>query len=232
MPRQPRYEVAGLPQHIVQRGNNRQPIFFEESDYRRFLDDLKEAAEKTQCQVHAFVLMTNHVHLLATPTTDKGLSQLMQSIGRRYVQYINTSYKRSGTLWEGRYKASLIDEDNYLLTCMRYIELNPVRAGIVENPSAYQWSSHQWNAFHQDVGIPIVSHPVYLALAKLGGDRRQIYRDLFDSSLNKATLTELRATLNQCRVLGNESFKDKIETLLHRKVRAGKPGRPKKVVDK
>ena len=232
MPRQPRYEVAGLPQHIVQRGNNRQPIFFEESDYRRFLDDLKEAAEKSQCQIHAFVLMTNHVHLLATPTTEKGLSKLMQSIGRRYVQYINTSYKRSGTLWGGRYKASLIDEDNYLLTCMRYIELNPVRAGIVENPGAYQWSSRQWHAFHQDVGIPIVSHPIYVALAKLGEDRRKIYRDLFDSSLNNATLTELRATLNQCRVLGNELFKDKIETLLHRKVSAGKPGRPKKIANK
>ena len=139
MPRKPRFNLIGIPQHVIQRGNNREPCFYAEQNYRRYLDDLREVAEKYRCRIHAYVLMTNHVHILVTPMVEYGISQMMQALGRRYVYYINMTYKRTGTLWEGRFKASLIDSDAYLLTCMRYIELNPIRANMVSHPGEYQW---------------------------------------------------------------------------------------------
>ena len=128
MPRQQRYRLPGVPQHVIQRGNNRQATFFDEGDYVRYLEDLQEATERWDCDVHAYVLMTNHVHLLMTPNQEEGIAKVMQSVGRKYVRYINGVYRRSGTLWEGRYKSSIIQSDRYLLTCYRYIELNPLRA--------------------------------------------------------------------------------------------------------
>ena len=135
MPRKPRFELPGVPQHVIQRGNNREPCFYAEADYLRYRDDLRNAAEKYACVVHAYVLMTNHVHLLVSSSAAYGISQMMQSLGRRYVRYINREYRRTGTLWEGRFKAALIDTDAYLLTCMRYIELNPVRAAMSPIPA-------------------------------------------------------------------------------------------------
>ncbi len=128
MPRKPRFALPGVPQHVIQRGHNRGFCFFAEDDYRLYLDLLKEAADRNGCRIHAYVLMTNHVHLLATPAGAHGISHMMQHLGRKYVRCINSLYGRSGTLWEGRFKASLVDSDAYLLKCMRYIELNPVRA--------------------------------------------------------------------------------------------------------
>ena len=136
MPRQPRFTIPGQPQHVIIRGNNRDPIFYADEDYGFYLEKLRQACEKHQCDVHAYVLMTNHVHLLITPHTENSLGKAIQMLGRYYVQYFNYSYKRTGTLWEGRYKATLIDSEAYLLTCYRYIELNPVRAeGMAEHPS-------------------------------------------------------------------------------------------------
>ncbi|MCA1806592.1 MAG: transposase, partial [Actinobacteria bacterium] len=132
MARLPRYFVPGQPLHIIQRGNNREPIFASDDDYRFYLDCLIDAADQHGLAVHAYVLMTNHVHLLATPDTDTSVGKTLQSVGRRYVQYFNHTNQRTGTLWEGRYKATLIDSEAYLLTCMRYIELNPARAGMVD----------------------------------------------------------------------------------------------------
>ena len=132
MARQPRFVLPGHPQHVIQRGNNRNVIFAEDADYCIYKDKLGEACERFRCRVHAYVLMTNHVHLLITPETEQGISKVMQSLGRQYVQYFNYRYQRTGTLWEGRYKASLLDTTQYLLTCYRYIELNPVRACMVE----------------------------------------------------------------------------------------------------
>ena len=149
MARLPRFVLPGHPQHIIIRGNNREPVFATNEDYRFFLDKLADAAKKHQCDIHAYVLMTNHIHLLATPNTLDGISKMMQMLGRYYVQYFNSTYKRSGTLWEGRYKASLIDSESYALLCYRYIELNPVRAGMVEHPSEYPWSSYRANALGQ-----------------------------------------------------------------------------------
>jgi len=140
MPRRARLNLPDVPLHIVQRGNNRQPTFFSEDDYVFYLACLRESAERHSCDVHAYVLMTNHVHLLVTPYQPDGASRLMQSVGRRYVQYVNYTYRRTGTLWEGRFKASLVESESYLLTCYRYIELNPVRARMVEDPTEYRWS--------------------------------------------------------------------------------------------
>ncbi len=167
MARKPRFTLPGIPQHLVQRGNNREPCFFAEADYRRYLDDLQTALDRNNCRLHAYVLMTNHVHLLITPMAEHGLSHLMQDVGRKYVRYINHSYRRSGTHWEGRYKSSLIDGEAYLLTCMRYIEINPVRVAMVAHPGEYPWSSYGANAYGRD-SPAVSSHPLY---QQLGRDR-------------------------------------------------------------
>jgi putative transposase len=146
MARKPRFTLPGYPQHIIQRGNNRSVIFGDDADRLFYLDKLKAACECFECHIHAYILMTNHVHLLMTPETVTGISKTMQSLGRSYVQYFNWRYQRTGTLWEGRYKASVLDTECYLLTCYRYIEMNPVRAGMVDHPQDYRWSSHACNA--------------------------------------------------------------------------------------
>ena len=134
MPRMPRVVVPGLPLHVIQRGNNRQAIFFTDQDYTRFHTDLRTASERFDCVINAYVYMTNHVHLLVTPSARRGISRMMQSVGRRYVRYINDAYNRSGTLWEGPFKSALVDSDRYLLVCSRYIEMNPVRARMTDLP--------------------------------------------------------------------------------------------------
>jgi len=141
VPRKPRFYLPGIPVHIVQRGHSRQPVFFENDDYHTYLHWLSEAAERYGCAIHAYVLMTNHIHLLVTPEGKQSVSLMMQYIDRRYVPYINQSYGTTGSIWEGRYKAGMTHDEEYLLTCMRYIELNPVRANMVKNPFAYRWSS-------------------------------------------------------------------------------------------
>lgn len=225
MARKPRFNVIGVPQHLIQRGNNREPCFYSKEDYSAYLEFLAIAGEKTDCQVHAYVLMTNHVHLLITPMQDYGISALMQSLGKRYVQFINHTYQRTGTLWEGRYKASLVDSQAYLLTCMRYIELNPVRAGMTEMPDQYHWSSYATNAG----GKPdnrLTPHPLYLALGNTQEERCYAYRELFRNKVENKLLHEIREATNQELVLGREDFKDRIENMLQRKVRKGMPGRP------
>ncbi len=230
MPRPLRYELADAPQHVIQRGNNRQASFFAPEDYRFYLECLKDAADRHRCAVHAYVLMTNHVHLLITPQAASGIGKVMQSIGRRYVQYINHQYQRTGTLWEGRYKASLIDSGRYLLTCCRYIELNPVRAEMVKHPVDYRWSSYAWHAHGKDDPV-VQDHHEYLRLADNTSDRQRAYRELFRSQLGREAVQEIRDSLNQCRVYGGERFKDQIEQALQRTVRPGKPGRPRKAIE-
>ena len=226
MPRRPRLNLPEVPLHVIQRGNNRQACFFAEEDYRFYLHWLGEGAEKYGCEIHAYVLMTNHVHLLLTPRKANGASQLMQSLGRRYVQYINRTYKRSGTLWEGRFKASLINAEEYLLRCQCYIELNPVRAGMVQDPSEYRWSSYRYHA----LGEPhdwIHAHGLFQALGSEAGERQSAYRALFRSELEEEALSEIRKALNQCLVLGSERFKGEIEQALGRRIGVQKPGRRK-----
>jgi putative transposase len=225
MSRKPRFNLPGIPQHVVQRGNNRKPCFFADADYRRYLDDLTAAASKYQCQIHAYVLMTNHVHLLVTPLVECGISKLMQALGPRYVRYVNKRYKRSGTLWEGRYKSSLIDSDRYLLICMRYIEMNPVRARMVEHPGDYRWSSYRANAIDESAEL-IDEHPVFSAMASKRSHRRHAYRELFRQDLDEEAIRQVRENLNRELVLGRAEFKDKIERMTHRQTRPGSPGRP------
>jgi putative transposase len=216
MARLPRFVIAGQPQHVIVRGNNREPIFYADEDYQFYLDKLGQACLKHRCDLHAYVLMTNHVHLLITPRSEEGLGKLMQMIGRYYVQYFNYSYRRTGTLWEGRYKATLIDSEQYLLTCYRYIELNPVRAeGMVDAPEAYPWSSYQHNALGAENSL-ITPHDEYINLARSPEGRQQAYRGLFDNHLTLKTLTEIRESTNKAWVLGSALFKEKIETQLKR----------------
>ena len=146
MARLSRFVLPGQPQHLIQRGNNRQAVFFAEDDYQFYRETLRDACGNHDCHIHAYVMMTNHVHLLITPITETGISKVMQSLGRRYVQHVNFKYRRTGTLWEGRYRATLLDSERYLLSCQRYIELNPVRAGMVKHPGEYPWSSYRCNA--------------------------------------------------------------------------------------
>ncbi len=227
MPRQQRYRLPGVPQHVVQRGNNRQVTFFDKLDYRKYLDCLQTATDKHGCAIHAYVMMTNHVHLLMTPDKPDSISKVMQSVGRQYVQYINWTYKRSGTLWEGRYKASPIESERYLLTCYRYIELNPVRAGMVESPADYAWSSYRHNAFGQADSV-MTHHECYKALGKTDTARQLAYRELFRHTMDNALLHEIRESTNQCRVLGNDRFREEIETALQIKATPRKRGRPRK----
>jgi len=225
MARKPRLLLPGVPQHIVQRGNNRNPCFFADSDYLRYLEDLQTAASENDVSIHAYVLMSNHVHLLATPRGEWGITHMMQDVGRKFVQFINRSYLRSGTLWEGRFRACLVESEAYLLTCMRYIELNPVRARMVEHPEAYRWSSYTANAGGPSDNL-VRAHECYRALGLTNAARAAAYRELFRYQLEEARIKIIRTALNSGLVLGNERFKDDVERVLKRRVRPGKAGRP------
>ena len=161
MARLPRLFIKGCPQHLIQRGNNRHAIFFSDEDYIVYLAKLKDFSEHYEVKVHAYVLMTNHVHLLVSTEHEGAISKMMQSIGRYYVLYINKNYQRTGTLWEGRYRSTIVDSDNYLLTVMRYIEMNPVRAGMVEHPAEYPWSSYQANGVGKVIEL-LTPHERYI----------------------------------------------------------------------
>lgn len=227
MPRQPRYFIPGYPQHVIQRGVDRQATFFQPQDYRRYLNVLGKAAEKYECSIHAYVLMTNHAHLLVTPGSDITLPSVMQAIGREYVQSTNKTYERTGTMWEGRYKACLVQDDEYFLTCQRYIELNPVRSGIVSSPGEYPYSSYLHNAC--GYSNPLVTpHPTYIALGLSAEERLESYKSLFTDEITRDLLTTIRTETNSCRAIGSESFKDQIEAMIGRSVRPAKMGRPPK----
>ena len=225
MPRKPRFFLPNVPVHVVQRGNNRDPIFYDESDYQSYLEWLDRGAKACDCQIHAYVLMTNHVHILASPKDKDGISRLMQYIGRFYVSYINHTYHRTGTLWEGRFKSSLIQDEEYLLRCMRYIELNPMRANLVSKPQEYPWSSYARNAYGKKNPI-ITPHKIYTSLGKDSVEQRKAYRSLFKQELNEQELTDIRAALQTGTPLGTKDFKDKIEKVLKVKLGYSKRGRP------
>ena len=225
MPRKPRMYVGGLPSHVIQRGNNRSVCFFSEEDYHAYLGYLHDACQRYDVALHAYVLMTNHSHLLMTPQCKNGISLVMQSLGRRYVQYINHQFRRSGTLWEGRHKASLVDADSYLLACYRYIEMNPVRADMVEHPGDYPWSSYHANAYGQS-NSRLTAHPLYLALGATPDARQIVYRELFTQTLDNKLLHAIRNAANFSMPLGSDRFKQEIEQAVKRKLGYSKRGRP------
>lgn len=217
MARLPRYGLPGQPQHVIQRGNNRSPIFVAPEDYLFFLERLSEGCDRYACSVHAYVLMTNHVHLLVTPKTADGISKLMQSVGRRYVQYFNFTYQRSGTLWEGRYKSVPIEGEAYVMTCYRYIETNPVRAAMATHPRGYRWSSYHHHA--DGKAEPLIrQHALYRALGSDAKSRCAAYRKLFASDVAESDLSALRESVNKGWALGSNRFARKIEAIAGRRV--------------
>lgn len=225
MPRLPRITPAKIPVHIIQRGNNRQVCFGSEEDNAVYADWLKEYSKKYDVDIHAWVFMTNHIHLLCTPHHENAVSKMMQSLGRSYVQYFNREYRRSGTLWEGRFRSCLVQENEYLLELYRYIELNPVRAGVVNSPAEYSWSSYQINGVGKKSEL-CTPHANYLSLGSTTDERLQNYRELFTDDVEEDMLQEIRENIQKGMVLGNDRFKEEIEILTDRRCVAQKRGRP------
>jgi len=226
MPRQPRLRLAGVPFHVIQRGHNRSACFFFERDYHRYLHELQVQARHHNVAVHAYVLMTNHVHLLMTPTGGDSIGQVMQQVGQHYVRYVNRNYQRSGTLWQGRFRSCLVDTERYLLCCHQYIETNPVRAGMVDHPAAYPWSSYGFNA--QGMPNPLLTpHPSVEALGRTPDERRLAYRELFMHRLEPGLVADIRDATLGGHALGSHAFQNTVARALGRSVTRQKRG-PKK----
>jgi putative transposase len=224
MARLPRFFAPDTPLHVIQRGNNRQPIFGGTADLAFCKDCLSHAARANGVAIHAYALMSNHLHLLVTPQLPLSLPRMMQAVGRAYVRHFNDVYQRTGTLWEGRYKATIVEDERYLLTCMRYIELNPVRAGMVPRPGEYPWSSFRANA--QGAHDPLVSpHALYWELGSSAETRRKAYRSLFSSPISERDLCVIRDSTQHAWALGSAAFRRKIGALGRRAGRlpAGRP---------
>ncbi len=233
MARLPRYVIPGQPQHIIQRGNNRQDIFVTDNDYQFFRDAIVEAAGRFGLAIHAYVWMTNHIHLLATPAYADSISKTFQSAGRKYVQYFNFTHKRSGTLWEGRYRATVVDTEQYFLKLMRYIEMNPVRAGMVAHPRDYPWSSHRRYAYGtDDLNLSwLIEHDEYTRLGLNTKERCPAYRALFKEVVDMDELGLIRDASHKGWALGNEKFQREIEALSSRRASSLGKGRPRKVAE-
>ena len=227
MPRRARMYLPGFTYHITQRGNNRNACFFEEENYRIYLRYMKEVLPRYSNRLHAYCLMTNHIHLLISPGHEESISRLMRVVGSRYAHYINSKYKRSGTLWEGRHKSSVVDSEGYLLKCYRYIERNPVAAGMVPQPEHYPWSSYHCNAS----GIPdalITPHDCYLRLGKRLRYRFDSYRELVSTALASDDIHTIETATSAGLPMGSTKFKEQIERNLGYKVGFTTRGRPKK----
>lgn len=201
MPRPRRLVLPSVPLHVIQRGNNRVPCFVVHNDYLVYLDMLRECAFDSGCAVHAYVLMTNHVHLLLSPDDGESASTLMQRLGQRYVQYFNRRHARTGTLWEGRFRSCPVQDDRYFLVCHRYIELNPVRARMVDAPAEYRWSSHMANAYGHENPL-VTPHLVYESLGADTVMRQFAYRHLFSETLSPELIDDVRRASNGNRTLG------------------------------
>jgi putative transposase len=225
MARLPRLTIPGYPHHVIQRGNNRQPIFATDEDYRELLALLEEHARAAGVAVHAYVLMSNHVHLLATPETADGIPQMMQAVGRRYVRFFNRRQARTGTLWEGRYRSTIIQAERYLLACMAYIDLHPVRAGMVDAPESYPWSSHG----HYVSGRPdrlVTPHPIWWELGNTPFAREAAYRELVHAGLSEAQQQALTDSALRGWALGDAAYVADLQRRTERRVSMGKAGRP------
>ena len=230
MPRRARLSLPSIPWHIIDCGNNRAVCFHAEADYPFYLQYLQEFALKFGCAIHAYVLMTNHIHLLLTPARADSAGLVMKHLGQRYVQYINRTYKRSGTLREGRFRSCLTQSEDYVLACYRYIELNPVRAGMVMKPQDYRWSSYHANALGKASAL-ISEHEQYRRLGRTDSERREAFRALFRAHVDEALTDEIRSATNGNYALGSQKFHRQIEKALGRRAVRGVPGRPVKEID-
>ncbi|MEE9303176.1 MAG: transposase [Thiotrichaceae bacterium] len=227
MARLPRIVIPDQPLHIMHRGNNRQNIFESEEDMLRIIDDLTISLEKSSCSLHAYVIMTNHLHLLVTPKDKVELSGFMQSVANRYVRYYNAQHNRTGTIWEGRFKSCLVDSDYYLLTLYRYIEMNPVRSGMVESMSDYCWSSYHHNALGEMNSL-ITEHERYINLASNKEERLLNYQALFDSPTRPDEDNKIAMATMKGEVYGSEVFHEKVSQLAGRITRLGAHGGDRK----
>jgi putative transposase len=225
MARLPRLTVPGHAHHIIQRGNNRQPIFAAEADYRRLLEFLEEHSREARVAVHAYVLMSNHFHLLATPETEDGIPHMMQAVGRRYVRYFNDRQQRTGTLWEGRYRSTLIQAQRYLLACMVYIDLNPVRAGMVDSADRYPWSSHAHYVSGRTDRL-ITPHPIWWELGNTPFAREAAYRELVQAGLASTQERALTESTLRGWALGEADYVADLQRRTERRVSKAKAGRP------
>jgi putative transposase len=226
MARLPRLTVPGYPHHIIQRGNNRQAIFGGTDDYELLLALIDEHARKQQVAIHGYVLMSNHFHLLATPETLEGIPQLMQAVGRRYVRNYNLRHARTGTLWEGRYRSTLIQAERYLVACMVYMDLNPVRAGLVAEPAEYPWSSFQ----HYSGGKPdklLTPHPLYWELGNTPFARDEAYAELVRAGIGEEQKRLLTDSALQGWALGEPDYVADLQRRTERRVARGQAGRPR-----
>jgi REP-associated tyrosine transposase len=231
MPRRARVHLPGVPLHIVQRGHNRERCFFAEEGYFCYLHWLGVALTATRSALHAYVLMTNHVHLLVTVREPEAVPMLMISLGRRYVQYINRRYRRTGTLWDSRYKSSLVQAETYFLACQRYIELNPVRAAMVSDPAHYRWSSYRLRGLGQPDAL-LSPHPTYTAFGRTAAERQSAYRALFRQALDDEAIADIRLAVKQSQPLGDAPFYAKIAQIAGERREPRPRGRPKKVGSK
>jgi putative transposase len=216
MARLPRFILPDYPQHVIQRGSNAQRILFDEADYWFLWERLGAGATKFHCDIHAYVLMPTHLHLVVTPRTVDGIGKMMQYVGRYYVRYFNQRYERTGTLWDGRYRATLIDPRRWLNTCARYVEQNPVRTGLVTEPGAYDWSSHGANAGGREDTL-VHPHPEYLGLGRSTRARQEAWGTLSAEPLDGADLEAIRAATNKAWVLGDPDFCAEMEDKLNRR---------------
>ena len=225
MARLPRLTLPGYPHHVIQRGNNRQAIFAKTADYQRLLDLLDDNARQFEVAIHAYVLMSNHFHLLVTPQSSDGLPQMMQAVGRRYVRYFNDSQQRSGTLWEGRYRSTLIQTDRYLLACMAYIDLNPVRAGLVAQAAEYPWTSHG-HYIGRQMDKLVTPHPLVWALGNTPFAREAAYAELVQAGVNPVHQSALTQATLSGWALGEPDFVADLQKRTQRRVAKGQAGRP------
>jgi len=212
MARRPRQCPLGFPVHVVQRGNNQQVCFATDADLKAYAGWLHQAADQFAVDIHAWVFMTNHVHLLMTPHSVDSISRCMQNLGRYYVRYFNHRYQRTGTLFEGRFKSSIVQSESYFLACLRYIELNPVRAGMVTDPADYSWSSYRAHALGKQPAM-WKPHDEYMALGSTRESRQAVYRQLVAQEMSGDVVTEIRDALNTGLVLGNDRFREQIQKL-------------------
>lgn len=225
--RRPRLELPGVPQHITHRGVNRGATFIDDEDFAAYLQALERVSGEQGISIHGYVLMTNHVHLLVSAEVAGAVSRMMQALGRRYVRAFNKCYGRTGTLWEGRYKSCLVDSDRYLLACLRYIELNPVRAAMVAQPWDYRWSSvHGHLRLRADARL--TPHAGYLALGRDASERETAYRRVLMEALSGEVLAEIRSHMQQERALGSPAFRSMVEKALNRPVEVRPQGRPRR----
>ncbi|MBC5764828.1 REP-associated tyrosine transposase [Ramlibacter albus] len=229
MARLPRLTVAGYPHHIIQRGNNRQAIFAATADYEVLLDMLLEHSKKEHVAIHAYVLMSNHFHLLATPDTVEGIPQVMQSVGRRYVRYFNQRQSRTGTLWEGRYKSTLIQAERYLLACMAYIDLNPVRAGLVSEPGLYPWSSYGMYAGRRPDRL-VTPHPIYWEMGNTPFAREAAYQQLVQHGVSAEQQRVLTDSALRGWALGEPDYVADLQRRTERRITKARSGRPRKEI--